>query len=223
MEFAQQLKNELESYNLLKHKFYQLWNEGKLNKEILSQYATEYFYHVENFPRCLSAIHSLCDSKEDRAIILENLLEEESNTSNHPELWLAFAKRLGVYYNEIKAANLHFNTKNLINTFTNRCRSSYEEGIGALYAQEWQYSKIAETKKAGLKEFYDISEDDALKFFSVHSEVDVWHAEQLTTLLNRLPEEKKASVREGAVSAAKALWGFLDGMLEQHEGACCHA
>jgi pyrroloquinoline-quinone synthase len=216
MSFAAELKEELEKYNLLNHELYQYWNEGKLTKETLKEYAKQYFHHVENFPRCLSAMHSLCDSVEARKIILENLVDEESANSNHPELWLDFAKGLGVEREAVKTTIPNKFTKHLLDTFKNNSRSSYEEGIGSLYAHEWQYSKIAETKKMGLEKFYAMTSEEELKFFTVHSDVDVWHAQQLTTLLDKLPVGKREKVRQGAVNAAQALWGFLDGILEYH-------
>ncbi|MFN7039050.1 MAG: CADD family putative folate metabolism protein [Alphaproteobacteria bacterium] len=216
MEFASQLQTTLAKYDLLTHQLYQYWNEGKLTKNTLIEYAKQYYHHVESFPKCLSMILALSNDPEHRKVIIENLIEEEYNTPNHPELWLDFAKGLEVTATEVKNTDINKKTADLLNDFRNCCKASYEEGLGALYAHEWQYSKIAETKKAGLKKFYGIEWESALKFFEVHSEIDVWHSEQLTSLINKIPEEKQEIVKKGAEKAAKALWGFLDGILEYH-------
>jgi pyrroloquinoline-quinone synthase len=217
MDFALSLQSILTKYDLLTHQFYQYWNEGKLSKSTLDEYAKQYYHHVEAFPKCLSAIHSKCDFKEARKIILENLIEEEFSTPNHPQLWLNFAKGLGIDEQDVLGIKLSGKTKELLETFKECCDASYEQGIGALYAHEWQYSKIAETKKDGLKKFYNLEYKEDLEFFTIHEGIDVWHAEQLTTILNKLPQTAHAQVKLGAEKAAQSLWGFLDGMLEFHQ------
>lgn len=82
--------------NLLKHSVYIKWNKGELKPETLRHYAKEYYHHVRNFPQCLSSLHSLAPSMADRQILLENLVEEEQGDKNHPQLWMNFAKGLGL-------------------------------------------------------------------------------------------------------------------------------
>jgi pyrroloquinoline-quinone synthase len=216
VKFAEHLEAILSKYDLLTHSFYQYWNDGELSLDTLKQYAKQYYHHVESFPRALSAIHSRCESKEARKIILENLLEEESASSNHPELWLDFAEGLGVSIDEVTNIKLDQKTLELLAAFKECVNSSYEEGVGALFAHEWQYSKIATTKKTGLESMYNIKDANTIEFFKIHADIDIWHSQQLATLLNKLPKEKHELVEKGAIKAAKALWGFLDGMLEYH-------
>ena len=47
--FSKQLADKLDEYHLLKHPFYQAWNEGKLNREIIKDYAEQYYQHVKAF------------------------------------------------------------------------------------------------------------------------------------------------------------------------------
>src|SRR5271154_803078 len=98
------LQATLSSLNLLKHPYYQAWNDGSLPKESLRSYAAQYFHHVRAFPRYLSAIHSQCDKAEGRKVLLENLIEEEGGPVNHPELWARFADGLGVTRDELEQA-----------------------------------------------------------------------------------------------------------------------
>lgn len=219
--FVAELKKELQEKSILNHPFYQAWNEGKLSKEALVEYSKQYFHHVQNFPQCLSALHSNCDANdmESRQIIMENLVEEEHGEGNHPSIWLQYAKGLGISEEEVRSVELNKETKNLTDVFSKMARDGYERGLGSLYAHEFQYHEIADTKKKGLKEFYDIKDEKTLEFFTIHGEVDIWHAEQLESLLDKLPEESKAKVREGAHKSIDALWGFLDGMMPY----CGHA
>ena len=40
--FSKQLNEKLNKYHLLKHPFYKAWNEGKLNREVIKDYAEQY-------------------------------------------------------------------------------------------------------------------------------------------------------------------------------------
>ena len=52
-EFLIQLDKIIEEKHLLKHQFYQMWNEGKLSLEMLQEYAQEYYLQVHYFPKTL--------------------------------------------------------------------------------------------------------------------------------------------------------------------------
>ncbi|WP_010597846.1 iron-containing redox enzyme family protein [Rickettsiella massiliensis] len=58
----------------------------------------QYYHHVEAFPRYLSATHSNCLSAAAREVLLDNLNDEEGSNGreSHPDLWLQFAKGLGL-------------------------------------------------------------------------------------------------------------------------------
>ena len=55
--FSKELNAKLDQYHLLKHPFYKSWNEGKLTREIIKDYAEQYYQHVKAFPRYISATH----------------------------------------------------------------------------------------------------------------------------------------------------------------------
>ena len=68
--FSKELGLKLDKFHLLKHPFYQIyWNEGKLNREIIKDYAEQYYQHVKAFPRYISATHSICEDIEKRRIL----------------------------------------------------------------------------------------------------------------------------------------------------------
>ena len=67
--FSKQLNEKLDEYHLLKHPFYKSWNEGKLTREIIKDYAEQYYQHVKAFPRYISAAHSLCEDIEKRSTL----------------------------------------------------------------------------------------------------------------------------------------------------------
>jgi len=100
--FSKELNAKLDEFHLLKHPFYQAWNEGKLSREIIKDYAEQYYHHVKAFPRYISATHSICEDIANRKILLENLNDEEDKHNDHPKLWKQFAVALGSDKNEIE-------------------------------------------------------------------------------------------------------------------------
>ena len=75
-QFINQIDEIVEEYHLLKHPFYQAWNEGRLSIESLQDYAKQYYHHVEAFPTYLSAVHAQTEDMNTRKHILQNLFEE---------------------------------------------------------------------------------------------------------------------------------------------------
>ena len=43
--FSKELNEKLDKYHLLKHPFYKSWNEGKLTREIIKDYAEQYYQY----------------------------------------------------------------------------------------------------------------------------------------------------------------------------------
>ena len=131
--FSKQLADKLDEYHLLKHPFYQAWNEGKLNREIIKDYAEQYYQHVKAFPRYISATHSMCEDISKRKVLLENLTEEEDKDHDHPKLWKQFALALGADKDGIETKDQETFTKDMIDNFFKQARSSYAEGLGSFY------------------------------------------------------------------------------------------
>ena len=216
MKFCLTLNTLLEELHLLKHPFYQSWNEGSLTLDTLKIYAKEYYHHVAAFPRYISQIHSLCPDISDRQVLLENLIDEEKGENNHPELWLRFAEGLGVSRKETKQLPELNTTKELVEGYFELVRTDYATGLGALYAYERQTPQVSKSKIDGLKKHYSVCDEKTLEFFSVHQKADEWHTEELTGLIGRLSESDQEKVAHGAMKGARLLWSFLDGMAECH-------
>lgn len=203
---------QLQDLHLLNHPFYQQWSEGTLPIEVLRTYTKQYYHHVDAFPRYISTIHSQCKDIAARQVLLGNLTEEESGEENHPELWLRFAEGLGVNRQDVKNANLIKQTKELVDGYFELANTSYAKGLGALFAYERQVPEVAKSKIDGLKKYYNLTSEEALKFFTVHITADEWHSEECEMLINKLSKEEQAEAYEGAIEGAKLLWNFLDGM-----------
>ena len=214
--FSEKLNKNLDQYHLLNHPFYKSWNEGKLTREIIKDYAEQYYQHVKAFPRYISATHSLCEDIEKRKILLENLQDEENKDADHPKLWKNFALAMGADANEIEKVKQEDFTKNLIDNFFKQGRSSYAEGLASLYTYERQIPEIADTKIKGLKKYYGVNSKEGLEFFVAHKSADVHHRAECEKLLDGLTKEEQHKAEIAALSTAKYLWNFLSGMSAKH-------
>ena len=215
--FSKELGEKLDQYHLLKHPFYQIyWNEGKLNREIIKDYAEQYYQHVKAFPRYISATHSLCEDIEKRKILLENLQDEENPNADHPKLWKNFALAMGADPDKIENVKREWFTNDMIENFFYQARKSYAEGLASLYTYERQIPEIAETKIRGLKKFYGVTSKEGLEFFEAHKAADVIHRKECEKLLDALTEEEKDKAEKASVLTARYLWNFLSGMSSKH-------
>ena len=215
--FSKELNKKLDRYHLLTHPFYQVfWNEGKLTREIIKDYAEQYYQHVKAFPRYISATHSICDDIEKRKILLENLNDEENASGDHPKLWKNFAAAMGADKEKIDDIKPDWFTKDMIDNFFSQARSSYAEGLASLYTYERQIPEIAETKIQGLKKFYGVNSQKGLEFFEAHKSADVVHRAECEKLLDSLSKEEQEKAEKASVLTARYLWNFLSGMTSKH-------
>ena len=216
--FSKELNKKLDRYHLLTHPFYQIfWNEGKLTREIIKDYAEQYYQHVKAFPRYISATHSICDDIEKRKILLENLQDEENTTADHPKLWKNFAAAMGSDKKTIDDIKPDWFTKDMIDNFFSQARSSYAEGLASLYTYERQIPEIAETKIQGLKKFYGVNSKEGLEFFEAHKAADVVHRAECEKLLDSLTKEEQIKAEKASLLTARYLWNFLSGMTSKHK------
>ena len=208
------IDDQIARRKLLLHPFYQRWTAGTLIRGALADYATQYYHHVAAFPTYLSAVHANTTELETRRQILDNLIEEEAGSPNHPELWLQFAEGVGVAREDARHAALWQETRNLIGTFRSVCRDgSTAQGLAALYAYESQIPAVAESKIDGLRRHYGIDGPRALAYFEVHIQADQEHSKVERDLLERYVNETNApAVMQSVERVLEALWEMLSGV-----------
>lgn len=218
-EFLTQIDAIIDGNHLLKHPFYQLWNEGKLTLGMLQEYAQEYYLQVHHFPTYVSATHAACDDLEIRRMLLENLIEEERGSANHPELWLRFAEGLGVDRKAVKERQHLEQTKQSVSILKELSRSENPvKGLAALYAYEAQIPEVSTTKIAGLNTYYGITSSDAVAFFKVHEKADEVHSQMTRDALVKLcqTDEQKQEAISATEEAVFAFNLLLDGIYEKY-------
>lgn len=217
-EHLEKIDNDIAAKHLLKHPFYLAWVRGDLSKEALTDYAKQYYHHVAAFPTYLSAVHAKCDDQPTRKQILENLIDEEAGSPNHPELWKQFANALGVNDVDLAKTGQESETENLIETFRTVCRDkSTGDGLAALYAYESQIPAICESKIDGLKKHYGFTDPKGYEYFSVHIEADKEHsAAEREMLRAKIDDQNVDNVRASVNRVLDALWEMLSGVCRRH-------
>lgn len=215
------LDSLIDDFDLLRHPFYLRWNRGELSESELHTYTKEYFHFVKAVPTYVSAIHSNCKQHSLRLSILENLVEEETGGEGlipHEELWVWFARGIGIDREELESNCPAIATRKLLLTYRNLCSSSNcAVGAAAMYAYESRIPEIAQSKLEGLRRFYGVREEETLRFFREHMIADIEHSRTWAQLISQLATtpELQAQVEESAAKAARSLWHMLDGICEQ--------
>jgi pyrroloquinoline-quinone synthase len=218
-EFLAKLDALVAEKHLLKHRFYCLWTDGRLTKEHIREYAISYYPHVAAFPTYVSGVHSHCEDAALRQELLENLIEEERGEKNHPFLWRRFAASVGATESDLSAAPRTPEIADAIAEFRrSTAAGTVPEGLAALYAYESQIPEVSKTKREGLAAFYGIADPEAVRFFTVHEEADVWHRQVEREALGRVagtPEEREKALAS-ADRCLTALNRALDGILREN-------
>lgn len=217
-----QIDEQIAAKHLLTHPFYLAWTRGELSKEALKDYAQQYYQHVAAFPTYLSAVHAKCEDQPTRRQVLQNLIDEEAGSPNHPELWLQFANSLGASADEVRQAQKQPETAGLIDTFRSVCSNGETaEGLAALYAYESQIPAVSESKIDGLKKHYGMNDPKSYEYFSVHVEADREHAAAEREMLQEHVNDRNApAVKASVERVLNALWDLLSGVCNRHAIAC---
>lgn len=219
----ERLEAQIADRHVLHHPFYQAWNQGTLSLEALQDYAAQYYHHVAAFPAYLSAVHANTPDMTARRVVLQNLMDEEAGSPNHPELWLQFAEGLGVARETVLNTPMEPETAALVGTFRDLCRNGeFTDGIAALYAYESQIPEVAQTKMDGLRKHYGIADDRTLGYFDVHVAADAVHrAEERALLARHITTDAQAeSASVAADRALNAVWNLLSSVCHRHDIAC---
>jgi pyrroloquinoline-quinone synthase len=216
------LDAQIARQHLLKHPFYLAWTRGELSADALRDYAGQYYHHVAAFPTYLSAVHAGCDDQATRKQLLDNLVDEEAGSPNHPDLWVKFAEGLGLDEARVRNTGKEAETSALIDTFRSVCREgATAEGLAALYAYESQIPEICESKIDGLKKHYGFNNPEHYRYFSVHIEADREHSAVERQMLHRSIDDENAEKIGAAVQRVlDALWSMLSGVCRRHAIAC---
>ena len=130
-----------------------------------------------------------------------------------------FGDALGISREEMMTRKYLPHTKKSVEILKDLAsRNNPAEGLAALYAYESQIPEVCTTKIEGLKNKYNLDNEDALVFFEVHEHADEIHREVTREALVRLctTNEDKQIALDAAREAADALNLLLDGVYETY-------
>jgi len=199
----------IEKQSLLKHKFYVMWNEGTLTLESLSGYSKEYFQLVKSIPVFVNMVMEHASHNKDT--IAANQKEE----SEHIEPWMKFAGSLGVSQRELEEYGGLEKARQAVADLS-KLMTTFEEGAAAMYALEQEIPKISLSKIDGLKKFYNITSDDAIEYFKLHTEADIRHAALWRKILEKTPIENEEELFNIASKSIAAQNMLLDSCYEAY-------
>ena len=207
-DIIQRLDSEIEKRSLLKHSFYQMWSEGKLRIDHLQGYSKEYFQLVKVVPNFVENIAKLT---RDPNTINANAREE----AEHIDLWVRFAKALGISRSDLINYGGSEKTNEAVDKLMGLSSLTFEEAAAAMYAYEMELPKISRSKIDGLKKFYGMDSEDAIKYFETHEEADVRHAQVWREIIQNIPEERQEATFNAAIKSLQAQNMLLDSVYEK--------
>jgi pyrroloquinoline-quinone synthase len=211
----QRIDLEIERSSLLKHKFYRLWSEGKLDKKQLKGYSLEYFQMVRAVPLLVENIMSCCT--EDTSLkpaLRENYKEE----LEHIDLWAKFTGSLGIKSNELVDYISSDATNDAIKFLIGVTKKSLGQGAAAMYSYEKQLPEISRSKIDGLVNFYDMGNNskEGIEYFTVHEKVDVRHAALWKSIVENVSHDPPESLLQAAIDSLRAQNRLLDSVCERY-------
>lgn len=211
----QRIDLEIERRNLLKHKFYRLWSEGKLDMKQLKGYSLEYFQMVRAVPLLVENVISCCTEDTNlKPALRENYKEE----LEHIDLWTRFTDSLGIKSNELVDYISSDATNHAIKFLIGVTKKSLGQGAAAMYAFEKQLPDISRSKIDGLVHFYDMGNKskEAIEYFTVHEKVDVRHAELWKSIVENVSHDPPEFLLQAAADSLWAQNRLLDSVHERY-------
>jgi pyrroloquinoline-quinone synthase len=211
---VQSINLEIERRSLLKHQFYRLWSEGKLDLDQLRGYSLEYFQLVKAVPGLVTNILANCTNDEYLRRALNENREEESE---HIHLWTKFGGCLGLKPEHLDDHVSSGATEEAVSQLSTLTTLSLGQGAAAMYAYEKQLPEISRSKIDGLRQFYSIGDGtEGLKYFFVHERVDIRHAALWKTIIETVSDDQAKSLLTAATDSLGAQNKLLDSVYDRY-------
>lgn len=222
-QFRARLDQAREESSSLETSFSKEWAGGRLNRRQMGYWAMQHWHYIDRIPQQFGIMYAGCPDDDARAIILENLIGEETPGGRHPDLLLDFAEACGYSRAEVRTADRSGRILPAVRGMRAwieelvQSRHMVEQAAGIMVALEGQlptmYTRYVEhCRTLGFT-------DRELKFFTVHIEGDVEHADVGYRLAERYATTP--DLEDLAVGACRASAQMRRAYLEAVTRAIC--
>lgn len=216
--FIDELKRIIQGRAYSSHSIVQGLTKGEYTRENLKRWAIQKYFQVDQHIRAFGAIYANCPDRKVRRMLVENLIDEETDlrcgSDSHAALCLRFTKALGATDGEIATSHMIPEVADYVNWVIEFCKNSpFIVGLAALsLAGESQVPDAMRVAVRGLREHYDLSEHD-VEFFIVHIGGDEEHSGVAETLVREYAttDETQAQVRDAVKMFCDKWWRMQDG------------
>lgn len=181
------------------HPFFREVREGRATREQLADWMCEFLAFGRANTWILTAIHSNCPDLNARRMMVENLIDEETNrqcgSEPHPLLGLRFAQALGRSEDEVWNWEPSVTMKmGIAWNMQMARRTPWQLAMAATAGPgEIPFSPAAKDFAAGCLKHYGMT-DDEVEFFTVHVEGDAEHGDvamKIVTSYANTPEKRQ--------------------------------
>jgi len=200
----------IEKRSLLKHQFYLMWTEGKLTLDALNGYSKEYFQLVKTIPSFVGTI-----MEQSPSAVKNEIASNQKEEAEHIKPWMKFAGAVGVSQEELERYQGLEKTRHAVSNLST-LMNSFEGGTAAMYSLELEIPKISLSKIDGLRKFYNMTSEDAIEYFRLHTEADIRHAAVWRRILEKTPSEKEEELFQIANKSISAQNLLLDSCYEAY-------
>lgn len=219
-EFRLELEAAVNERHCADHPMWAKLAAGELGRRACMGWAVEHYHWISTMLR--EATFSIC-AKAPADVIeveLENFREEEDPDEPHMEIVLKFAKANGADLDEVRSGEGLPTTRSWSAWLRHVAREEpWYCGVAAIrIGTESQSPRLYSKVLPSLRENYRYDEED-IKHFWLHSEVDIEHGDRGFEVLERhcsTREMKDAAIRF-ARESARMRWFYFDGIHLHYE------
>jgi pyrroloquinoline-quinone synthase len=200
---------------LLAHPFLVGWRDGKLTRDDLRAFATQYFHMVASFPRMASTVHSITRDASIRRTLVSLLDAVELRTPTPTDLWLQTCASIGLFSDSVRQAECTNATEACLNDFFYLCQQSPASGLATLNAWLRMQPTLCRMQGEALVDHYGMHAGPGLAFFESYGYLASNHTPALRMSLERAIDGNDAArdARGAAEAAAVALRGMCAGVV----------
>lgn len=190
---------------------------GRLSRDELRSFASQYFHLVDALPRFVSTVHSVTiDHPSIRRTLLNVLVPLELHPPSVADLWLQTCAALGLFSDTVRSSHPTTATSACLGDFDYLCQSGTAQGLSALYAWMSRLPRVCRTEQLAFKTHYGLADGPGVQFFEVIGFQAESHTRALRgalcSLLEQYPEAGPAAL-DAARSAVVAVEGLYRGAL----------